>query len=67
MITWLAILPLVTLFRFLLAPLVGGWPDLLQTALVMTLVVPVAVLWAVPLLTRAYLRLRREPMARSSR
>lgn len=66
-LTWLAIFPLVVLTRFLLKPLVGGWPDLFQTALVMALVVPVAVVWAVPLFTHAYLRFRGRTSERGSR
>ncbi|MBY0688663.1 hypothetical protein [Microbacterium marinilacus] len=58
-ITWLAIFPLVVVCRLLVTPLLPGWPDLAQTAIVMAVVVPVAVLWAVPLLTRGYVRLTR--------
>lgn len=58
-LTWAAIFPLVALSRFLLSPLIADWPDLLQTALVMAVVVPVAVLWAVPLLTRLFKRMWR--------
>lgn len=57
-VTWLAIFPLVVVARALLRPLVDGWPDVAATALLMAVVVPVAVLVAVPALTRAYTALR---------
>lgn len=64
-LTWLAIFPLVALAQFLLRPIVIGWPGLLQTALAMVLVVPVAVAWAVPFLTRAYLRFQNRTSKRA--
>ncbi len=57
-LAWVAIYPLVLLAQIVLRPVVGAWPGPAGTALVMALVVPVAVLWAVPALTRTYLRLR---------
>lgn len=56
-ITWLAIFPLVALAQALLRPLLAGWPDLLVTAIVMSVVVPIAVTWAVPFLGRCYGRI----------
>ncbi|MCS3428864.1 hypothetical protein [Leucobacter aridicollis] len=56
-ITWLAIFPLVAAAQVVLQPLLAGVPQLLVTAVVMTAVVPVAVTWAVPALSRAYLAL----------
>lgn len=56
-VTWLAIFPLVVLAQFLLGPVVVGWPPVFATALTMGLVVPIAVIWAVPLLSRWYARL----------
>ena len=54
LVTWLAIFPLVVIVQFLLDFLVGTWPPLLMTALTLALVVPIALLWAVPLLSRWY-------------
>lgn len=59
LLTWTAILPLVLLVRFALAPLVASWPDVLGFALTVTIVVPIAVGFAVPMLTRGYHALRR--------
>ncbi len=56
-VTWLAIFPLVLLAQALLRPLVHDWPPVLATALTMALVVPVALVWAVPLLSRWCARL----------
>lgn len=53
-ITWLAIFPLVSLAQWLLRPLLAGWPELLVTAAVVTVVVPIAVTVVVPTLTRLY-------------
>lgn len=60
-ITWLAILPLVLVSSAVLAPLTAGWPDPLRTTLMITIVVPVAVFWAVPTLAKATQRLRGVP------
>jgi hypothetical protein len=57
-VTWLAIFPLVILVGLALAPLVNGWPGIVQTAVLMTVVVPLAVIWVVPALTKAAVRLR---------
>lgn len=59
LLTWTAILPLVLIVRFALAPLVSTWPDVLGFALTVTIVVPIAVGFAVPMLTRGYHALRR--------
>ncbi|WP_156322454.1 hypothetical protein [Leucobacter musarum] len=59
LLTWTAILPLVLLVRFALAPLVASWPDVLGFALTVTIVVPIAVGFAVPMLTRGYHAMRR--------
>lgn len=56
-VTWLAIFPLVAIAQAILQPLLAGWPPLLVTAVVMTAVVPIAVMWAVPALSRAYVAL----------
>ncbi|GAA2835363.1 hypothetical protein FB468_2316 [Leucobacter komagatae] len=56
-VTWLAIFPLVAIAQAILQPLLAGWPPLLVTAAVMTVVVPIAVTWAVPALSRAYVSL----------
>lgn len=61
LVTWSAILPLALLIATLIGPLTGGWPDLARTALIITLVVPIAVTWAVPTLARAAQRLRGVP------
>lgn len=61
LITWIAILPLVLLMSAVITPLTGGWPDPLRTALIITLVVPIAVFWAVPTLAKATQRLRGVP------
>lgn len=61
LITWIVILPLVLITSAIVAPLTAGWPDLLRTALVITLVVPVAVFWAVPTLAKAVQRMRGVP------
>ncbi|WP_051218087.1 hypothetical protein [Nocardioides insulae] len=55
-VTWLAIFPLAALVQTLLHPLTADWPPLLATAATLTLVVPNALIWAVPLLTKLYLR-----------
>jgi antibiotic biosynthesis monooxygenase (ABM) superfamily enzyme len=57
-LTWVAIFPLVLLAQYALRPLVQAWPLPLATALTMGVVVPVAVIWAVPLLSRWYARTR---------
>ncbi|MDX2357727.1 hypothetical protein [Dietzia sp. PP-33] len=59
LVTWTAILPLVLAVSALVAPLTVGWPNPLRTALVITVVVPLAVFWFVPLLARAAQRTRR--------
>ncbi|MBN7793640.1 hypothetical protein [Microbacterium esteraromaticum] len=61
LVTWSAILPLALLVAALVGPLTTGWPDLLRTGLVITLVVPIAVTWAVPTLARAVQRMRGVP------
>lgn len=60
-ITWLALLPLVLFAQFAVRGVTDGWPWPLVTALVMTLVVPLASLLAIPALTRAYVRYIRAP------
>ena len=57
---------LLIVARALLRPLVDGWPDVAATALLMAVVVPVAVLVAVPALTRAYTALRGSRAPRSA-
>ncbi|MEH3088829.1 MAG: hypothetical protein PGN24_04225 [Microbacterium arborescens] len=61
LVTWTAILPLVLSISAVVTPLTTGWPDPLRMTLVITLVVPLAVFWAVPLLARATQRLRGVP------
>lgn len=61
LVTWIAILPLVLSVSALVAPLTAGWPDPLRTTLVITVVVPLAVFWVVPILARATQRLRGVP------
>lgn len=61
LVTWTAILPLVLLVSALAAPLTVGWPGALRTAAVITVVVPLAVFWVVPLLARFTQRLRGVP------
>lgn len=56
--TWAAILPLALATRALIAPLVAGWPEPLALALTISIVVPVAVLWAVPLALRGIATIR---------
>lgn len=63
LITWVAILPLVLIVSMLATPVTVGWPDSLRTALVITVVVPLAVFWAVPMLARLTQRLRGVPLA----
>lgn len=55
-ITWFAILTLVTLTQTLLAPVTSAWHPLAATAVTITLVVPVAVSWVIPALFRVYAR-----------
>lgn len=52
LVTWLAIYPLVVIAQALVRPVTGGWPPALVTAVVMALVIPVAMLGAVPVLMR---------------
>lgn len=59
--TWVAILPLVLGTSAAVEPLTPGWPDPVRTALVITIVVPVAVFAAVPMLARIIHRLRGTP------
>lgn len=61
LITWVAILPLVLIFSMLAVPVTVGWPDPLRTAFVITVVVPLAVFWAVPMLARLTQRFRGVP------
>lgn len=56
--TWAAILPLALATRALIAPLVTGWPEPLALALTISIVVPIAVLWAVPLVLRGIAAIR---------
>jgi hypothetical protein len=63
LVTWAVILPLVLGVSALTAPVTVGWPDPARTALVITIVVPLAVFWAVPLLARTVQRLRGTPTA----
>ncbi len=56
--TWLAIFPLLVIVRFLVLPLVGDWPDILQSALILAIVVPIAVTWVLPAFTRIVIKLR---------
>lgn len=63
LITWVVILPLVLGVSALVAPVTGGWPDMLRTAVAITIVVPLAVFFAVPLLARTVQRLRGTPAA----
>ena len=62
--TWAAILPLALGARALLGPFVAAWPEPLALALAITLVVPVAVLWAVPFLLRGIAALRARTSAK---
>ncbi|SDQ33612.1 hypothetical protein SAMN04488565_2263 [Leucobacter chromiiresistens] len=59
--TWVAILPLVLGTSAAVEPFTTGWPDPVRTALVITIVVPVAVFAAVPILVRVIQRLRGTP------
>lgn len=61
LITWMAILPLVLIVSAIVTPFTAGWPDPLRTALIITVVVPVAVFWAVPTLAKAAQRMRGVP------
>lgn len=61
LITWTAILPLVLIASAIAAPFTAGWPDPLRTALIITVVVPIAVFWAVPTLAKAAQRMRGVP------
>ncbi len=63
LVTWAVILPLSLGVSALTAPMTAGWPDVARTALVITVVVPLAVFWAVPLLARAVQRMRGTPAA----
>ncbi|WP_307357435.1 hypothetical protein [Microbacterium murale] len=45
----------------IVAPFTSGWPDPLRTAVVITVVVPIAVFWAVPTLAKAAQRMRGVP------
>lgn len=61
LVTWTAILPMVLIVSAVVAPLTSAWPDALRTATVITIVVPLAVFWVVPLLARFAQRLRGVP------
>lgn len=61
LVTWVAILPLVLLVSMLTDPMTVGWPGPLRSAVVITVVVPLAVFWAVPTLARLTQRLRGVP------
>lgn len=61
LITWMAILPLVLIVSAIVVPFTTGWPDPLRTVLIITVVVPVAVFWAVPTLAKAAQRMRGVP------
>lgn len=61
LITWTAILPLVLIVSAIVAPFTEGWPDPLRSALTITVVVPIAVFWAVPLLAKTVQRMRGVP------
>lgn len=50
--TWGVILPLALLAQWLLSPLTAGWPPVLTLALTISIVVPVVVVWALPLALR---------------
>lgn len=50
--TWGVILPLALLAQWLLAPITAGWPPVLTLALTISIVVPVVVVWALPLALR---------------
>jgi antibiotic biosynthesis monooxygenase (ABM) superfamily enzyme len=57
-ITWIAIFPLVTIGSFVIAPFANDWNPVLRAFMLSTLVVPLAVYFVVPQLTRAYAKLR---------
>ncbi|KAM9862070.1 hypothetical protein ACI1US_02070 [Leucobacter sp. BZR 635] len=57
LITWLAIFPLVSIAQAVFQPLLASWPTLLVTAITVAAVVPVAVIWVVPGLTKLYFAL----------
>lgn len=55
LVTFCAICPLVLIVSTILRPFTGSWPWPFVTILTLAIVVPNAVLWAVPLLTKAYM------------
>lgn len=59
LITWLVILPLVLVVSMLLGWLLPDWPAIVRTVLTVTIAVPFAVAWGVPVTASLYLRLRR--------
>ena len=61
--TWAAILPLALGVRALIGPLVADWPEPLALAVTISIVVPIAVLWAVPFLVRGIAALRARRLA----
>lgn len=58
-ITWMAIFPLVTIGSLVIAPFANDWNPVLRAFVLSTFVVPLAVYFVVPQLTRAYAKLRR--------
>lgn len=59
LITWLAIFPLVSIAQAVFQSLLASWPTMLVTAITVAAVVPIAVIWVVPGLTKLYLALAR--------
>lgn len=50
--TWVAVYPIITCLILVLDPLVRDWPTPARTLLLSSIMVPVMVIWAVPMMNR---------------
>ncbi|MBP2436115.1 hypothetical protein [Microbacterium amylolyticum] len=53
-VTGYAIFPLIATAQYALSPLISAWPRLVQTLVMVTIVVPIAVICVVPVMSAAY-------------
>jgi antibiotic biosynthesis monooxygenase (ABM) superfamily enzyme len=56
MLVWLGVFTLVTLFSYLVGPLIAGWPQLARILATTLFVVPVLTYLVLPFLTRLFSR-----------